>query len=177
MAATPTNTEVAEVPPPRRFIALSVRAGEVFANHQKALNWLADPESFPSTPLEAAALRKGLKRQMPHHEARQSIDGIDARRSTSFTERLFEQSDVIEREGKLCSCLREIWIQCECVPVLPNRLFMREVIAWGPEHASSGEVRHRFIGIESNGLLDCHIRFLLEHLLIVGSEREEPLDV
>jgi uncharacterized protein (DUF2384 family) len=63
MATTPTNTEVAEVPPPGRFIALSVRAGEVFANHQKALNWLQTPN--PSlqgkTPLEAAGTEEGFE--------------------------------------------------------------------------------------------------------------------
>jgi hypothetical protein len=38
MAATPTNTASNEALPPVRVISLSVRAGEVFANHAKALN-------------------------------------------------------------------------------------------------------------------------------------------
>ena len=63
MATTPTNTEINELPPPRRFISLSVRAGEVFANHEKALGWLQTPN--PSlqgkTPLEAAGTEEGFE--------------------------------------------------------------------------------------------------------------------
>ena len=63
MATTTTNTEVGEHPPPGRFIALSVRAGEVFANHEKALGWLQTPN--PSlqgkTPLEAAGTEEGFE--------------------------------------------------------------------------------------------------------------------
>ena len=62
MATTPTNTAVNEELPPVRFISLSVRAGEVFANHAKALNWLQTPN--PSlqgkTPIEAANTEEGF---------------------------------------------------------------------------------------------------------------------
>lgn len=47
MATTPTNTQM-DVPPLNRFITLSVRAGEVFANQEKALGWLQTPN--PSLP-------------------------------------------------------------------------------------------------------------------------------
>jgi putative toxin-antitoxin system antitoxin component (TIGR02293 family) len=63
MATTPANTEVNEPPPPGRFIFLSVHAGEVFANHEKALHWLHTPN--PSlqgrTPLEAARTEEGFE--------------------------------------------------------------------------------------------------------------------
>jgi putative toxin-antitoxin system antitoxin component (TIGR02293 family) len=63
MATTPTNTEVSKVPKPPRFVSLSVRAGEVFANHEKALGWLQTPN--PSlqgrTPLEAAGTEEGFE--------------------------------------------------------------------------------------------------------------------
>ncbi len=63
MAATPTNTEVNQLPPAGRFISLSVRAGEVFANREKALGWLQTPN--PSlqgrTPLEAAGTEAGFE--------------------------------------------------------------------------------------------------------------------
>jgi hypothetical protein len=42
VATTPSNREF-ETVPPGRFIALSVHAGEVFANQQKALAWLQTP--------------------------------------------------------------------------------------------------------------------------------------
>ena len=62
MATTPSNREI-ETVPPGRFITLSVRAGEVFANHQKALGWLQTPN--PSlggrTPLEATATEEGFQ--------------------------------------------------------------------------------------------------------------------
>lgn len=49
--------------PPGRFIALSVRAGEVFANREKALVWLQTPN--PSldgrTPLEATTTEDGFQ--------------------------------------------------------------------------------------------------------------------
>jgi putative toxin-antitoxin system antitoxin component (TIGR02293 family) len=61
MATTPTNTASSEALPPVRFISLSVRAGEVFANHAKALSWLQTPN--PSlqgkTPIEAATTEQG----------------------------------------------------------------------------------------------------------------------
>ena len=40
MATTPVSTELNEVRPSARFISLSVRAGEVFTNCEKALAWL-----------------------------------------------------------------------------------------------------------------------------------------
>jgi uncharacterized protein (DUF2384 family) len=62
MATTPSNREFQTIPP-GRFITLSVRAGEVFANHQKALGWLQTPN--PSlcgrTPLEATATEEGFQ--------------------------------------------------------------------------------------------------------------------
>lgn len=62
MATTPTNTDVNEVRPPARFISLSVRAGEVFANRDNALWWLQTPN--PSlqgkTPIEAANTEEGF---------------------------------------------------------------------------------------------------------------------
>lgn len=63
MAKTPTNTEINEVWPPARFISLSVRAGEVFANREKALAWLEAPN--PSlqgrSPIEAASTEEGFE--------------------------------------------------------------------------------------------------------------------
>ena len=56
MATVTTNTELNEGRPPARFISLSVRAGEVFANREKALAWLQTPN--PSlqgrSPIEVA---------------------------------------------------------------------------------------------------------------------------
>lgn len=63
MATSPTSTEVTGFQPRERFISLSVRAGEVFANHGKALDWLQTPN--PSlqgkTPLEAAGTDDGFE--------------------------------------------------------------------------------------------------------------------
>ena len=63
MATTPTNTELNEVRPPARFISLSVHAGEVFANREKALAWLETPN--PSlqgkSPIEAANTEEGFE--------------------------------------------------------------------------------------------------------------------
>ena len=54
---------MADVSPPARFISISVRAGEVFANQAKALHWLQSPN--PSlegqTPLEAAQTEQGYQ--------------------------------------------------------------------------------------------------------------------
>jgi putative toxin-antitoxin system antitoxin component (TIGR02293 family) len=62
MATTPTNREM-DSALPNRFIALSTRAGEVFGNSEKALEWLRTPN--PSlggmTPLEAAATTAGFE--------------------------------------------------------------------------------------------------------------------
>ena len=62
MATTPTNTET-PASPPGRFIMLSVHAGEVFANQDKALSWLQTPNPSLSgrTPLEAAATEEGFQ--------------------------------------------------------------------------------------------------------------------
>jgi len=62
VATTPTNTEMA-APPPARSITLSVHAGEVFANQEKALGWLQTPNPSLAgrTPLEAAATEEGFQ--------------------------------------------------------------------------------------------------------------------
>jgi len=62
VARIPTNTQM-EAPPPSRFIALSVHAGEVFANQAKALGWLhaPNPSLAGRTPLEAAVTDEGLQ--------------------------------------------------------------------------------------------------------------------
>jgi putative toxin-antitoxin system antitoxin component (TIGR02293 family) len=63
VSTTPTNTEMNESQPPARFISLSVRAGEVFANREKALAWLGTPN--PSlqgrAPIEAASTEEGFE--------------------------------------------------------------------------------------------------------------------
>jgi putative toxin-antitoxin system antitoxin component (TIGR02293 family) len=63
MATTPTSPTINEPSPPVRFLSLSVRAGEVFANHEKALSWLQTPN--PSlegkTPIEAANTEEGFR--------------------------------------------------------------------------------------------------------------------
>jgi uncharacterized protein (DUF2384 family) len=58
VATTPTDVTIPERPPPR-FISLSARAGEVFANHEKALSWLHTPNPSLRTPLEAAHSEEG----------------------------------------------------------------------------------------------------------------------
>jgi putative toxin-antitoxin system antitoxin component (TIGR02293 family) len=52
-----------DAPPPGRFITLSVHAGEVFANQEKALGWLHSPNPSLAgrTPLEAAATEEGFQ--------------------------------------------------------------------------------------------------------------------
>ena len=62
MATTLTNREV-ETPPLSRFIMLSVHAGEVFANQEKALAWLQTPNPSLNgrTPLEATATEEGFQ--------------------------------------------------------------------------------------------------------------------
>jgi len=63
IATTPTNTEINEVRLPARFISLSVRAGEVFANREKALGWLQvpNPSLQGKTPIEAANTEQGFE--------------------------------------------------------------------------------------------------------------------
>jgi putative toxin-antitoxin system antitoxin component (TIGR02293 family) len=62
VATTPSNREF-ETVPPNRFITLSVHAGEVFANQQKALDWLHTPNPSLNgrTPLEATATDEGFQ--------------------------------------------------------------------------------------------------------------------
>jgi uncharacterized protein (DUF2384 family) len=62
VATTPSDREV-ETVPPGRFITLSVRAGEVFANREKALGWLQTPNPSLNgrTPLEATATEEGFR--------------------------------------------------------------------------------------------------------------------
>jgi putative toxin-antitoxin system antitoxin component (TIGR02293 family) len=62
VATTLTNTEM-EALPPSRFITLCVHAGEVFANQEKALDWLQtpNPSLADRTPLEAAATEEGFQ--------------------------------------------------------------------------------------------------------------------
>lgn len=63
MAGTPGNIESAERTPPFRIISISARAGEVFANQEKAVHWLHSPN--PSLegkmPLEVAATDEGYQ--------------------------------------------------------------------------------------------------------------------
>ena len=62
MATTASNREFEKVPP-GRFITLSVRASEVFANREKALVWLQTPNPSLNgrTPLEATATEEGFQ--------------------------------------------------------------------------------------------------------------------
>jgi putative toxin-antitoxin system antitoxin component (TIGR02293 family) len=63
MATTQVNSEVTEFPPPARLMSISVHAGEVFANQEKAIHWLRSPN--PSlevkTPLAAARTEQGYR--------------------------------------------------------------------------------------------------------------------
>jgi putative toxin-antitoxin system antitoxin component (TIGR02293 family) len=63
VATTPANAELKEVRPPARLISLSVRAGEVFANREKALAWLetANPSLQGRSPIEAANTEQGFE--------------------------------------------------------------------------------------------------------------------
>jgi putative toxin-antitoxin system antitoxin component (TIGR02293 family) len=63
MGTLPANTENSEIRPPARFISLSVRAGEVFANREKALAWLAtpNPSLLGRSPIEAANTDEGFE--------------------------------------------------------------------------------------------------------------------
>lgn len=63
MATTPANTELSRARPPARFISLSVRAGEVFANREKALVWLetANQSLQGRSPIEAADTEEGFE--------------------------------------------------------------------------------------------------------------------
>jgi len=63
MATTQCNSEATEFPPPARLMSISVHAGEVFANQEKAIHSLRSPN--PSlegkTPLEAAQTDQGYR--------------------------------------------------------------------------------------------------------------------
>jgi putative toxin-antitoxin system antitoxin component (TIGR02293 family) len=63
MAAALSNADYTEFPPPARLMSISVHAGEVFANQEKAIHWLRSPN--PSlkgrTPLEAAHTDEGYQ--------------------------------------------------------------------------------------------------------------------
>lgn len=63
MAETPVHIETVEGMPPLRLISMCARAGEVFANQQKALHWLSSPNASLNglTPLEAAGTDKGYQ--------------------------------------------------------------------------------------------------------------------
>jgi putative toxin-antitoxin system antitoxin component (TIGR02293 family) len=43
MPTTQSNSETTEFPPPARLMSISVHAGEIFANQEKALHWLRSP--------------------------------------------------------------------------------------------------------------------------------------
>ena len=45
MAAIHTNAELTEFPPAARLMAISVRAGEVFANQEKTIHGLRSPNA------------------------------------------------------------------------------------------------------------------------------------
>ncbi|MCC6590777.1 MAG: DUF2384 domain-containing protein [Bryobacterales bacterium] len=62
--ATPPTVVAVDLPPlSQRIVRLSVRAGEVFANRDKALAWLGTPN--PSlqgqTPIGAASTEEGFE--------------------------------------------------------------------------------------------------------------------
>ena len=63
MATNQTSTEIVGIRPPARLLALSVRAGEVFANREKALSWLETPN--PSlrgrSPIDATSTEEGFE--------------------------------------------------------------------------------------------------------------------
>jgi putative toxin-antitoxin system antitoxin component (TIGR02293 family) len=63
MATTPANAESIDVRPSARFISLSVRAGEVFSNREKAITWLETPN--PSlqgrSPIDATSTEEGFE--------------------------------------------------------------------------------------------------------------------
>jgi putative toxin-antitoxin system antitoxin component (TIGR02293 family) len=63
MATIPAPLEPATNPLPLRWISLSARAGEVFANQEKALHWLQapNPSLAGRTPLEAVETEDGYQ--------------------------------------------------------------------------------------------------------------------
>ena len=63
MAGTPIKLQAVEGTPPFRLVSISARAGEVFANQEKALHWLSSPNPSLNgvTPLEAAVTVQGYQ--------------------------------------------------------------------------------------------------------------------
>ncbi len=63
MATIPANLEPATNPLTLRWISLSARAGEVFANQEKALHWLQapNPSLAGRTPLEVVETESGYQ--------------------------------------------------------------------------------------------------------------------
>ena len=63
MATIPANLEPATNPLTFRWISLSARAGEVFANQEKALHWLQapNPSLAGRTPLEVVETENGYQ--------------------------------------------------------------------------------------------------------------------
>lgn len=63
MASTPLKLDPAMVVPSMHWISISARAGEVFANQEKALHWLQmpNPSLAGHTPLEAASTDEGCQ--------------------------------------------------------------------------------------------------------------------
>jgi putative toxin-antitoxin system antitoxin component (TIGR02293 family) len=63
MASIPANLEPSVGQPPLRWISISARAGEVFANQEKAVHWLQTPNPSLAgrTPLEAAKSDAGYQ--------------------------------------------------------------------------------------------------------------------
>ena len=63
MASTPAKPEPTIGQPPFRWISISARAGEVFANQEKALHWLQAPNPSLSgrAPLEVVVSEKGYQ--------------------------------------------------------------------------------------------------------------------
>ena len=63
MATIPANLASTTGPLLLRWISLSARAGEVFANQEKALHWLQapNPSLAGRTPLEAVETEEGYQ--------------------------------------------------------------------------------------------------------------------
>ena len=73
MATTQSNSEVTEFPPPTRLMSISVHAGEVFANQEKAIHWLRSP--YPS--LEGKTLLEAAQTDRGHQEVENVLVRID----------------------------------------------------------------------------------------------------
>ena len=81
---------MADVSPPARLISISVRAGEIFANREKALHWLQSPN--PSlegqTPLEAVFA--AISAEAPVAECQ--LVGLIPRRAYEQAPQFFERA-------------------------------------------------------------------------------------